>query len=99
MGKKYFLEKYKEDTINGPYVEGIRWVVETKRRFLTAKEKLIDSLSKSFEILVAKGIPNYIAEKLAKGFDIFAGSEVVLLLKNRKFAIFLKKYFTKEKLI
>ena len=94
-----FLEKYKEDTINGPYVEGIRWVVETKRRFLTAKEKLIDSLSKSFEILVAKGIPNYIAEKLAKGFDIFAGSEVILLLKNRKFAIFLKKYFTKEKLI
>lgn len=94
-----FLEKYKKEAISGPYIEGVRWVVEVKRKFLTAKEKLIDTLNKPLEILIAKGIPNYVAKEISRKFDVFAGSEIVLLLKNKDFGIFLKRYFGKKKLI
>lgn len=97
---KRFLEKYK-DALLGPYIENDFWVVEIRRKFLTAKEKLIDTLNKNVEILKAKGIPNYIAEEIARGFEIFSENNRIMELvkKDRKFGIFLRKYFEKEKLV
>lgn len=96
---KRFLEKYKKP-LTGPFVEGINWVVEIKRKFITANEKLNDSLSKSSDILKAKGIPNYIAEQIPKGFEVVDGNKLIAIMKRHKgFAIFLNEYFEKESLI
>lgn len=97
---KRFLEKYK-DALRGPFVEDNFWVAEVKRKFLTAREKLQDSLSEPTNILKAKGIPNYIAEQLKKGFEIFSENVkiVELIEKDNGFGVFLRKYFEKESLI
>lgn len=98
---KRFLEKYKNQAITGPFIEGNFWCVEVKRKFLTAREKLFDSLKENVEILKAKGIPNYIAEQLVKGFEIISENERImeLIKKDNNFGIFLKGYFEKESLI
>lgn len=95
-----FLAKYKEQAIVGPYVEGNRWVVEIKRKFRTAEEKLVDSLNKPLDVLLAKGIPKYIAERISNGFDIFSDTERIMKIveRNPEFGIFLRKYFEKESL-
>jgi len=96
---KAFLEAHKNPLI-GPYIENDRWVVEVERRFKTAKEKILDSLSKPVDILKAKGIPNYIAEALSKGFAILDGIEIEKLLRERRdVGIFFYNYFNKKKLI
>ncbi len=95
-----FLNKYREEAIVGPYVEGIRWCVEIRRKFITARDKLFDSLNKPVEILKAKGIPSYIAEEISKGFEILVGNEICKLIReNKQVGIFLKKYFEKERLV
>jgi len=98
---KRFLEKYKEIAINGPFVEGNNWVVEVKRRFRTTREKLMDSLTADANILKAKGIPNHIAEQIAKKFEIITDSDKIMEIvrKDREFGVFLKKYFSKESLV
>jgi tRNA nucleotidyltransferase (CCA-adding enzyme) len=98
---KRFLEKYKGLAINGPFVEGKNWVVEVKRKFITAREKLFDSLSVDVSILKAKGIPNHIAEQIAKGFEIISDVNriVELVSKDREFGVFLRGYFEKESLV
>jgi tRNA nucleotidyltransferase (CCA-adding enzyme) len=96
---KAFLEAHKNPLI-GPYIEDDRWVVEVERRFKTAKEKILDSLSKPVDILKAKGIPNYIAEALSRGFEVLDGLEIEKLLRERKdVGIFFYNYFNKKKLI
>jgi tRNA nucleotidyltransferase (CCA-adding enzyme) len=96
---KRFLEKHK-DALAGPYVEDKFWVAEVNRKFLRVEDKIFDSLNKPSEILKAKGIPNLIAESLAKGFEVFSEDEKILKLieKDENFGIFLRKYFEKEKL-
>jgi len=92
---KRFLEKYK-NPLTGPFVEGDNWVVEVKRKFITAHEKLVDSLKNDAEISKAKGIPNFIAEQLTKGFEIVGNEKILKLIKKDKiFGIFLKSYFEK----
>jgi tRNA nucleotidyltransferase (CCA-adding enzyme) len=95
-----FLEKYK-NALAGPFIENNFWVAEVRRKFLTAREKLFDSLKEKEEVLKAKGIPNYIAEQLVKGFEIFSESDKIfgLIKKDNNFGVFLKKYFEKESLI
>jgi len=94
-----FLKAH-ENPLIGPYVEENRWVVEVERRFKTAKEKILDSLSKPVEILKAKGIPSYISEALANGFEILDGLEIERLLKERKdVGIFFYEYFHRKKII
>jgi len=96
---KAFLEAHKNPLV-GPYVEDDRWVVEVERRFKTAKEKILDSLSKPVDILKAKGIPSYIAEALSKGFEIIEGLEIEKLLRERRdVGTFFYNYFNKNKLI
>jgi len=98
---KRFLEKYKGNAINGPFVEGNNWVVEVQRKFTTAREKIFDSLSADVSVLKAKGIPNHIADQLAKGFEIISETDRIMEIvkKDRDFGVFLKKYFTKESLV
>lgn len=97
---KNFLEKYK-DAIAGPYVENSNWVVEINRQFVTAREKIHDSLSKPLEELLAKGVPKLVAERIAKGFDVFSETDRIIdeARRNPEFGIFIRKYFEKEKLI
>jgi tRNA nucleotidyltransferase (CCA-adding enzyme) len=98
---KRFLEKYKGLAINGPFVEGRNWVVEVKRKFMTAREKIFDSLNVDVNILKAKGIPNHIAEQIAKGFEIISDIERVVEIasKDKDFGVFLRNYFEKESLV
>jgi len=94
-----FLKKYESVAIVGPYVENGFWVAEVRRKFLTAKEKLIDSLNKNADVLKAKGIPNMIADQIdRKGFEVIDDLEkiVKLIKKHKDFAVFLRKYFEKE---
>lgn len=94
-----FLEKYKIP-LTGPFVENNNWVVEIKRKFTTAYEKVKDSLKNNAKILKAKGIPNYIAEQLENGFEILTEDNEILKLskKYKEFGIFLRNYFEKENL-
>ena len=95
-----FLEKYRTP-LTGPFVENVTWVVEVKRKFVTAHEKLVDSLKNNAEILKAKGVPNYIADKIPKGFEIIYDSKKILKLikKDKNFGVFLRNYFEKESLV
>ena len=98
---KRFIEKYmKGDIINGPFIEDDKWVVEIERRFLNARDKLVDSLKKDINTLKAKGIPNYIAEQMMKGFRIYSDADSIskALMANEDFCIFLRTYFEKENL-
>ncbi|MBI2546977.1 MAG: CCA tRNA nucleotidyltransferase [Candidatus Aenigmarchaeota archaeon] len=94
-----FLEKYKKP-LTGPFSEGVNWAVEIKRKFVTAHEKLVDSLSKNAEILKAKGIPNYIADQVSKQVDIISDAKKLsqLVKKDKNFGVFLRNYFEKESL-
>ena len=98
---KRFLEKYKNLAINGPFIEGKNWVVEVERKFKTAREKLFHSLSVDVSVLKAKGIPNHIAEQIAKGFEMISDVNRIIELvgKDRDFGIFLRNYFEKESFI
>ena len=94
-----FLEKYKKPLI-GPFVEDNKWTVEIKRKFTTSHEKLLDTLKRNSDILKAKGVPNYIAEQLPKGFEIILDNKkiVKLIKKDKNFGVFLRNYFFKESL-
>ena len=96
---KRFLEKY-VDNIAGPYVEGSNWVVETRRQFVTARDKIQDSLARPIEELQAMGVPKLVAERVAKGFDVLSENDKILeeARRNPAFGVFLRKYFDKEKL-
>jgi len=96
---KRFLEKY-SDAIAGPYVEGTNWVVETNRQFMTAREKVSDSLARPVEELLAKGVPKLVAERIAKGFDVFSDTDRIIdeSRRNPGFGVFIRKFFEKEKL-
>ncbi len=95
---KNFIEKHRKSAMTGPFIEESMWMVEVNRRFLTAKEKLIDSLKKKKEILEAKGIPNFVAKEISKQFTILENKQIEKLMKSNEFGIFLKNYFQKEKL-
>jgi len=101
-GANSFINKYKASAINGPFVEGEFWIVETKRKFRAAEEKLKDSLSDPLKILEAKGIPNYIAQQISKrkGFQITLDVKKIAVLAKRDkgFGVFLRDYFEKESL-
>lgn len=96
-----FLEKYKKQALTGPFIEDDHWCVEVERKFLTAREKIFDSLNKSLEVLKSKGIPGYVAEQIVKGFEIVCENEKIMGMveKDKNFGVFLRKYFEKESLV
>ncbi|MEM0480922.1 MAG: CCA tRNA nucleotidyltransferase [Candidatus Aenigmatarchaeota archaeon] len=93
-----FLKKY-ENYLT--YVENDKWVAEIPRRFEKAIDKIRDSLNKSEEILLAKGIPNYIAKEISKKYEITEESSQILkfMEEDVEFAKFLRKFFEKVKLL
>ena len=95
-----FIKKYKGHSVAGPFIEKNFWSVEVKRKFVSAREKLKDSLKEKMSVLKAKGIPSYIAEQVVKKFNIIYESEKIMKLikKDENFGIFLRKYFEKESL-
>jgi len=95
-----FLKKYSKDLIAGPYIENSNWVVEVERKFLSAREKLKDSLKRKSETLKEKGIPNFIAEEISKKFEIVSENRDIMKMirTNERFGDFLRKYFEKESL-
>ncbi|HKZ45712.1 MAG TPA: hypothetical protein VJ343_03330, partial [archaeon] len=98
---KRFIEKYKSQALAGPFVEDDHWAVEVNRKFLTARDKLIDSLNKDAKILKAKGIPNFVADQIAKGFEVIYDNEkfMQLIRQDNSFGTFLRRYFEKESLV
>ena len=99
-GARNFAKTYKRSAINGPFVEGGFWAVETKRRFRTAQEKLEDSLGDPLKVLEAKGIPSHVAKQISRGFKVVAdvGKIAKLARKHKGFGVFLRDYFEKENL-
>jgi tRNA nucleotidyltransferase (CCA-adding enzyme) len=97
-----FLKKYRGSGVllGGPFVEDNAWVVEIQRKFMTAREKLQDSLKDDAKILRAKGIPNHIAGEIVKGFEIILESRRMMELARQDpdFGIFLKRHFNTENL-
>jgi len=95
-----FIKKYKE-SLNGPFVENNFWCVEVERGFTTAREKLVDSLTEKEKVLKERGVPNHIADKIAKKFDVVCENDNImnLIKKDKNFGIFLRKYFEKESLV
>jgi len=96
-----FIKKYENKALKGPFVENDFWCVEVERRFTTAREKLVDSLTEKEMVLKQRGIPNHIAKQIAKKFDVVCENDNVMNLieKDRNFGIFLRKYFGKESLV
>jgi tRNA nucleotidyltransferase (CCA-adding enzyme) len=96
-----FIKKYKKMVLNGPFVENDFWCAEVERRFTTAREKLVDGLSEKEKILKQKGVPNFIAEKIGKKFDVVCENDNIMnLIKNdNNFGVFLRRYFEKESLV
>ncbi|MDI6807165.1 MAG: CCA tRNA nucleotidyltransferase [Candidatus Aenigmarchaeota archaeon] len=96
---KKFLQKYKKP-LTGPFIENNFWCVEVVRKFVTARQKLLDSLSKDVDVLKAKGIPNFIAKQIKKRFEIILeNAKIMELVKtNEDFGVFLRKYFEKYSL-
>ncbi|MEM5811534.1 MAG: CCA tRNA nucleotidyltransferase [Candidatus Aenigmatarchaeota archaeon] len=89
---KNFLEKYKNAF--KVYIENNRWVAIVKRNFENVKEKLIDSLKEKKEILIAKGIPSYIAESISKKFEIIEDLKIEKYVKKLNRMFF--EYFEKD---
>jgi len=96
-----FLDKYIKMALTGPFVENNFWAVETKRKFLTAQDKLKDSLKDNVKILKAKGIPSHIAKQIAKKYEMFSEPKKIMKLvkRDKDFGIFLRKYFEKESIV
>ncbi|MEK6909606.1 MAG: hypothetical protein AABW61_00855, partial [Candidatus Aenigmatarchaeota archaeon] len=65
----------------------------------TGHDKLADSLKDNVDVLKSKGVPNYIAEQLVKGFEIVSDKKMLKLVrKDKDFGVFLRNYFEKESL-
>ena len=95
-----FVEKYKKQALAGPYVENGFWAVEVSRKFMSAREKLVDSLKASEDVLKAKGIPNFISSQLVKKIEVITDTQkmIDMIKKNPEFGKFLRRYFEKESL-
>lgn len=94
---KRFIEKYKENAVNGPFVEENRWFVIVKRKFKKIEEKLEDRLRRSERELVGDGIPSHIAKCLREGFKLLNTKELIKLAsKNEGFSREFYKYLNKE---
>jgi len=96
-----FLNKYKKISTAGPFIEKNYWCAEVNRSFTTAREKLIDTLEDREKILKSKGIPNHIAEEIAKSFELISETDKIMSLvkKDKNFGVFLRRHFMKTSLV
>jgi tRNA nucleotidyltransferase (CCA-adding enzyme) len=93
-----FFRKYENYLIT---IEKDKWVAEIPRRFERAIDKIKDSLNTTEEKLIAKGIPNFIAREISKGYELTDETSKIysFIQEDIDFGRFLRKFFEKEKLI
>ena len=87
-----FLEKHVEakETIAGPWIEGGRWAIYIKRRYINAVNLLNERLK-------AARLGSYIAKEIEKGFEVYINEEINnLYLKEKEFASFLTSYIKRR---
>jgi len=87
-----FLRKHigSEKTVSGPYVDGDRWIIETRRTYTDIVSLLKDRLKDAGRKM---GIANLISEALANHFEVLVNEEIVdFHQSNRGFAKFLTEY-------
>ena len=87
---KRFLNSYlkSEDTITGPWIEGNRWWVQTKRKIIHVREYIEMKLSNGGRKL---GISKGIADRIKKNSSILINLEIKNHLKQN-FTIFLYEF-------
>ncbi len=89
-----FIEHYAINSVRNPYVEGVNWVAETRRKHVNAAYYMLDVLKQNRKTLEAVGVPSHIAESICKGSKIAVDEKIYGLVKNNKEAkIFLRKFF------
>jgi len=87
-----FLSKHlkAEERMSGPYMEGNRWIIETKRTHTDVVSLLKDELRDRGEKL---GIASLVSEALTHRFEIVVNHEIADFYQfNREFARFLTEY-------
>ncbi|MBI4173899.1 MAG: CCA tRNA nucleotidyltransferase [Candidatus Aenigmarchaeota archaeon] len=91
---KQFLAKYRK--LGRVWVEDGKYVAEVARRFPLAKQKLAHSLGKPEAVLIAKGIPSYVAKALA-AMRLLEGKDVLALAaRENGLAATLQEYLQKD---
>ncbi len=79
-----------ESTVSGPRVEGNRWVVETRRKYVDAVALLTEKLRDGGRNV---GVANLLSQTIAKSFQVLVNEEILpLYSSNEEFAKFLTEY-------
>ncbi|MEM7819380.1 MAG: CCA tRNA nucleotidyltransferase [Candidatus Aenigmatarchaeota archaeon] len=92
-----FVKKYKNDKNSLIYIEGIRWVVERRREFISATDFLKKLIKNNEESLIEKGIPTYIAKVMRKAKILEHKDFWRAIKKDKELSAFIKeKYFEKN---
>jgi tRNA nucleotidyltransferase (CCA-adding enzyme) len=89
-----FLGKYvgNSDVVSGPYIEGGRWVVEVRRKYMDVVKLLTDKLKDGGR---NAGVAEQISQKIRKGFKVLINEDIVgLHAKNGEFARFLTEFLS-----
>jgi tRNA nucleotidyltransferase (CCA-adding enzyme) len=89
-----FLKKHLDNlgTVSGPYIEGGRWVVEIRRKYIDACNLLEERLKDGGR---SAGVAEQISQILHKRFKIFVNEEISEIYeKNSKFAKFLTEFLS-----
>jgi tRNA nucleotidyltransferase (CCA-adding enzyme) len=89
-----FLGKYvgNSDVVSGPYIEGGRWVVEVRRKYMDVVKLLTDKLKDGGR---NAGVAEQISQKIRKGFKVLINEDIVgLHAKNGEVARFLTEFLS-----
>jgi tRNA nucleotidyltransferase (CCA-adding enzyme) len=87
-----FLAKYAEsnETVSGPRIEGNRWIVDRRRKYVDLVELLQEKLKNSGNNL---GIASLVLDAFSSSFDIWVNGEIrKFYLHNHDFAVFLTEF-------
>ena len=89
-----FLSKHENDpsTVSGPWIEGGRWVVEKKRKILSAHTLLKAAISSGG---VDVGVARLLAQSFKKNLQILENDQIVTLVSsNSEFAKAMRTYLS-----
>ncbi|MBU0953556.1 MAG: CCA tRNA nucleotidyltransferase [Nanoarchaeota archaeon] len=90
-----FLHKYEKSA--RVWVEQDFWVADAPRAFPIAHEKLQDTLGDREKVLLAKGIPSYLAKQIAKQHKVLEDAAVFRFAKQHPgFKKALADFFTRD---
>jgi tRNA nucleotidyltransferase (CCA-adding enzyme) len=96
LRKKFECEKFllkhvgADSTVSGPRVEGGRWVVEVKRKYLDVVNLLNERLGDGGRHI---GVAELVSRALADSMEVLVNTEILKLYSaNSEFAMFLTEY-------